>query len=71
MGAIIGGHFGDWFGRLFGFYICTLGVAITSCLTIASTGWMGFAIAQACNGVLFGIVEVEAMTLLMEATNNQ
>ncbi|KAI6221024.1 MFS domain-containing protein [Aphelenchoides fujianensis] len=71
IGSVIGGHIGDWFGRQFGFYMCQLGIAITSCMTIAATGWMGFAICQFCNGILYGIIEVESITLMMEYTNNQ
>ncbi|KAI6186861.1 MFS domain-containing protein [Aphelenchoides besseyi] len=71
IGSVIGGHIGDWFGRQFGFYICQLGIAITSCMTIASTAWTGFAAAQFCNGILYGIIEVESITLMMEYTNNQ
>jgi hypothetical protein len=60
IGSVIGGHIADWFGRQFGFYICQLGIAITSCMTIASRSWKSFAVAQFCNGILYGIIEVES-----------
>ncbi|KAI6189658.1 MFS domain-containing protein [Aphelenchoides bicaudatus] len=71
IGSVIGGHICDWFGRQFGFYICQLGVAITSCMTIASTTWVSFAVVQFFNGILYGIIEVESIVLMMEFTNNQ
>ncbi|CAD5232254.1 unnamed protein product [Bursaphelenchus xylophilus] len=71
IGAILGGHLGDAFGRQFMFYVCQLGICITSCLIVASTGWQGFAAAQFCNGILYGIVEVESLTMLMEMTSDQ
>jgi hypothetical protein len=40
-------------------------------MTIASTQWTGFAFAQFLNGILYGIIEVESLTLMMEYTNNQ
>jgi len=71
IGSVVGGHIADWWGRQFGFYLCQLGIAITSCMTIASRSWSSFAIAQFCNGILYGIIEVESIVLMMELTNNQ
>lgn len=62
---------GDAFGRQFLFYTCQLGIVITSCLTIASTSWIGYSVCQSLNGILYGIIEVESITLMMEYTNNQ
>ncbi|CAD5224338.1 unnamed protein product [Bursaphelenchus okinawaensis] len=64
-------HLGDAFGRQFMFYVCQLAMCITSCLIVASTGWQGFAAAQFFNGIFYGLVEVESLTLLMEITNDQ
>jgi hypothetical protein len=71
IGSILGGHLGDTFGRQFLFYFCQLGILITSCLTIASTSWIGYSICQFLNGMFYGIIEVESLTLMMEYTSNQ
>uniref|UniRef100_A0A7E4UV30 MFS domain-containing protein n=1 Tax=Panagrellus redivivus TaxID=6233 RepID=A0A7E4UV30_PANRE len=70
VGSVIGGHLGDWYGRQFLFYVCQLGVVITSCLTTAAQTWQSYIVVQALNGILYGIIEVESITLLMEYTNN-
>lgn len=67
----MGGHLGDAFGRQYLFYMSQLGILITSCLTIAATSWVGYSICQFLNGILYGIIEVESITLMMEYTNNQ
>ena len=71
IGSIIGGHLGDWYGRQYLFYMCQLGIVITSCMTIASRHWTDYLICQSLNGIMYGIIEVESITLLMEYTNNQ
>jgi len=71
IGSVIGGHLGDWYGRQYLFYMCQLGIVITSCMTTASRRWTDYLICQSLNGIMYGIIEVESITLLMEYTNNQ
>jgi MFS family permease len=71
VGSIIGGHLGDWYGRQFLFYMCQLGIVITSCMTTAARDWQGYSVCQALNGIMYGMLEVESITLLMEYTNNR
>uniref|UniRef100_A0AC34F8L9 Major facilitator superfamily (MFS) profile domain-containing protein n=1 Tax=Panagrolaimus sp. ES5 TaxID=591445 RepID=A0AC34F8L9_9BILA len=71
VGSIIGGHLGDWYGRQFLFYMCQLGIVITSCMTTAARDWQGYSVCQALNGLMYGMLEVESITLLMEYTNNR
>lgn len=62
---------GDWFGRQFLFYMSQLFIVISSCLTIASRSWLEYSIYQVVNSVLYGVIEVETLTLMMEYTNNR
>ncbi|KAI1711453.1 sugar transporter domain-containing protein [Ditylenchus destructor] len=71
IGSIVGGHLGDNFGRQFLFYMSQLGIVITSCMTTASTSWAGYCFTQCLNGFLYGVIEVEMLTLVLEYTNNQ
>uniref|UniRef100_A0A915CV44 Major facilitator superfamily (MFS) profile domain-containing protein n=1 Tax=Ditylenchus dipsaci TaxID=166011 RepID=A0A915CV44_9BILA len=71
IGSIVGGHLGDNYGRQFLFYMSQLGIVITSCMTTASTSWLGYAFTQCLNGFLYGVVEVESLTLVLEYTNNK
>ena len=70
-GSVIGGHLGDAFGRKKGFFTAQFVLIVTGVMAVACTGWQAFAVLQAVNGFFFGIIEVTALTLMMEYTDSK
>jgi MFS family permease len=58
VGSVFGGHMGDFFGRKAMFFGAQLLIIITSIMCTAAQGWIAFAVIQAVNNFLYGIIEV-------------
>uniref|UniRef100_A0A915B1W7 Major facilitator superfamily (MFS) profile domain-containing protein n=1 Tax=Parascaris univalens TaxID=6257 RepID=A0A915B1W7_PARUN len=71
LGSFVGGHCGDYFGRRKFFFTGQLCIIITSVMATATVSWYTYAICLSLNSVLFGMIEVTALTLMMEYTNNK
>ncbi|KAK0413500.1 hypothetical protein QR680_006842 [Steinernema hermaphroditum] len=70
-GSVVGGHLGDHLGRSTCFFISQLCLVITSVMTMAAISWQTYSICQFLFGFFYGVIEVTAMTMLMEMTNNR
>lgn len=71
IGALVGGHIGDAFGRQTLFFVGQLLLIITSMMSVASQGWLSFSIIMGVNCILFGLLETTSLTMMMEYTSNK
>ncbi|GMS80178.1 hypothetical protein PENTCL1PPCAC_2353, partial [Pristionchus entomophagus] len=71
IGALVGGHLGDAFGRQTLFFVGQLLIIITSMMSTASQGWLSFSIIMGVNCVLYGLLETTSLTMMMEYTSNK
>ncbi|GMT10677.1 hypothetical protein PFISCL1PPCAC_1974, partial [Pristionchus fissidentatus] len=71
IGALIGGHLGDAFGRMTLFFVGQLLMIITSMMVVAAQDWISFACIMAVNCFIYGYLETTSLTLMMEYTSNK
>ncbi|KAF8383287.1 hypothetical protein PRIPAC_72429 [Pristionchus pacificus] len=71
IGALVGGHIGDAFGRQTLFFVGQLLLIITSMMVTASQGWVSFAVIMGVNCLIYGLLETTALTMMMEYTSNK
>ncbi|PAV64473.1 hypothetical protein WR25_07046 [Diploscapter pachys] len=71
IGSIVGGHMGDHLGRKRIFLSGQILIILTSMMCTASRGWIAFAVIQAVNCFLYGVIETTSLAMMMEYTNNK